>query len=71
MGFDRMRKMMSFCLREREGRRGERHNGKRVKKMEKRRRVRGLGWWVWVKEMEGGTCRNLIGFGGFVERERI
>jgi hypothetical protein len=38
--------------------------------MEKRRRVRGVGWWVRVKEMEGGTCRNLIGFEGFVERER-
>jgi hypothetical protein len=30
-----------------------------------------VGWWVRVKEMEGGMCRNLIGFGGFVERERI
>jgi hypothetical protein len=28
---------------------------------------RGVGWWVRVKEMEWGMCRNLIGFGGFVE----
>jgi hypothetical protein len=23
------------------------------------------------EEMEGGTCRDLIGFGGFVERQKI
>jgi hypothetical protein len=41
----------------------------------RRREMRGVGWvghrwWVRVKEIEGGTCKNLIGFGGFVERER-
>ena len=37
---------------------------------EKKRDEGGVGWWVQVKEMEGGMCKNLIGFGGFTERER-
>jgi hypothetical protein len=35
-----------------------------------RMRMWGGGGWVRVKGMDGGTCKNLIGFGGFVERER-
>jgi hypothetical protein len=41
---------------------------------EKKRDERGwVGWLLLmgtVKEMEGGMCKNFIGFGGFVERER-
>ena len=37
---------------------------------EKKRDEGGVGWWVRVKEMEGGMYKNLIGFGGFAEKER-
>ena len=45
----------------------ERERGSRKDEMDED--VRG---WVWVKEMDAGegTCKKLIGFGGFVEREK-
>ena len=64
-----MRKMISLCFRER-GKTGRETEWKESEKNGEEEKSRGVGWWVLVKEMEGGTCRNLIGFGGFVERER-
>jgi hypothetical protein len=48
----------------------KRNGGERGGLCTKGRRREMRGGWVWVKEMEGGTCKNLIGFGGFVEREK-
>ena len=63
---------VALLLKTKEREMGEREEGSVVCTKGRRREIRGGGvghrWWVRVKEMEG-MCKNLIGFGGFVERE--
>ena len=50
---------------------GSGRNKKKESNEEKRRFMREQEKKESNEEMEGGTCRDLIGFGGFVEREKI